>query len=46
MGKKKGCRVARTILRKKNKMGRIGLPDFKTFFNNYNNQECLILEEG
>ena len=30
--KDKGTKIAKTILKKKNKMGRINLPNFKTYY--------------
>lgn len=41
MWKDRGTRMAEVILKKGNKMGRITLPNFKTF--SFHNQDCVVL---
>lgn len=39
IGKGKGTRIVKTILSKKNKIGRLTLPNFETYYN----QDCVVL---
>ena len=43
--KKKKTQIAKAILRKKDGIGGINLPDFRVYLQCYNHQDCIVLSQ-